>query len=600
MQSEDSLDPTTVRRRAALVILLSLLLHAPSLGWGYFADDHVHKLVLDGELREEGYVPWALYEFGVLADRPELRDVEGTFPFWTGDDWKAQFFRPLSSVVRWGEHVVSGGSAVVVHAFGLAWWGLFLLLAWRLYAALGLAPRAALWALTILAVENGNGMTVGWSANRNSIVEGVLVLGAVLAFVEGTRTGSRARLAIAFACAVLALGAKESGVAGAALLAGWAWSGRRATRTLAFERGRVRWAALAAVLATGFVVAYVAAGYGTRSLFYPTPWGEPLAWLERLAVTLPGGVVAMTTPLATDAVHVVEGITVPTVTLGILLALWLAKRLGPSATAHPAGPFLVAWILVTLLPQAGAPLSDRLFLLPLVGAAALLGIFLEATRLRMRAGWAGRAERVTRTGLIVSCVVLSAVGLFAFEWTMLRTAAFSRAAITTAEVGPVAAVRRDVFVLQSPSQLVSLQPTAVHASLTGDEELRYRVLNATRRGVRWTRTGERSFRLESLDDPFLTTIFERVYLTRELELEPGHLWSVGDLTVRVVTTEDGLPRTLEFVLDRSLDDERIRFLAWDASVENPVAHGKWVHVPVPEVGATVTIETARAPLPLLP
>ena len=42
-----------------------VLLHLPSLWMGFYVDDHVHQLALEGELALE---PWALYDFGTFED----------------------------------------------------------------------------------------------------------------------------------------------------------------------------------------------------------------------------------------------------------------------------------------------------------------------------------------------------------------------------------------------------------------------------------------------------------------------------------------------------------------------------------------------------
>lgn len=605
---------------AVLVVLLSLVLHAPSLGWGDFADDHVHALALEGELEELGMHPLALYEFGdlralsaeaseeVLVNDPRL----AAFPYWTGEGWRARFLRPVASLVRWVETTAFDGSPFWAHAAGLGWWALLLVLSWRLFLVLGLAPRAALWALLFLGVENGTGLVVGWSANRNSTVEGVFLLAAVLVFLRASARGSGPGLGLAFLLAALATLAKESGVATLALFAGWCWLGRRSVAARlgaadagrAFERGRQRWAGAAVALALVYVLAYVALGYGTESLFYPTPWGQPQAWLERAGLALTGGVVTVVTPLATDAVQVFPGSAPVFAGLGLVLAFALGSRLWPAGRAHPAGPFLAFWALVTTLPQAGAPLSDRLFLVPMVGVAGLFGLFLEATRRRASEGWASAAERWTARGLVLSAGVASGLALLAFGVQMGRVAAFSRAAVETAEVGVARSdgAELDVFVLQSPSQLVSLQPQATHTRLTGREDVRWHVLNATRRGVRWSRTGPRSFRLESLDEPFLTSLFERVFLTEELALEAGdsRTWTRPGLTVSVAAVENGHPRAVDVTLPHDLDAAQTAWLVWDGEAENGAALGLWRRIAPPPVGRSIDVPSAPAPIPLLP
>ena len=44
----------------------------------------------------------------------------GTFPWWTDEDWKARFLRPLSSLYLWGQHTVFGEWSLGYHMVGLA------------------------------------------------------------------------------------------------------------------------------------------------------------------------------------------------------------------------------------------------------------------------------------------------------------------------------------------------------------------------------------------------------------------------------------------------------------------------------------------------
>ncbi|MFT5463901.1 MAG: hypothetical protein ACI8QS_002792 [Planctomycetota bacterium] len=593
---------TTARQRkvAYLLILLSVALHAPSLGWGFFADDHMHELVLEGNFDRTDMKPWALYDFGVLADRPELRDSEGAFPFWTAKNWRAQFLRPVSSICRWAEHVVFNANPVGAHMMGLLWWSAFLVLSWRLFLALGLGPRASLWALALLSLENGAVVTVGWLANRNSVVEGVFLLSAMLLFVRGSREGTSWRIWCAFLCACLATLSKESGIATFALIAGWSWLGRRSSRTPAFERGRLRWASIAVALAVVYVLSYIALGYGTKCAFYPTPWGEPGVWLSRLIIAVPAGVVATTTPMVTDVLHTTPALVPWCIGAGVAIVYLLGRLIAPVVKAHGAGQFLLLWIFLTLAPQASAPLSDRLFLMPMVAVAGLLGLFLEATRLRRLKGWALRSEVLGTRCILVSCIIASGLGLFGTSVSLLETARFTRDALREAEVGPASLGRRDVIVLQSPSQLVSLQPSAGYAHITGDDEVRFWTLSATRRGVTWTRTGERTFELTSLEDVFLSSIFESVFLVEPPNFKEGEVWITDLMTIHGYDMEDGRPRRLVVEVKRDLADENLVFLAWRTAKKGEEGFGKWERVTPPEIGISLHFPTQDPPLPFLP
>lgn len=578
----DSVDKPT-SRRWLLLVLLGVLCHAPALGWEFLADDHGHELILSGAVEHESLRPWALYDFGTLAEQLHQRDSLGTFPYWTPDAWRVKFLRPVSSLVRWFEHVVTGGSAVGTHAFGLLWWGLLLVLAHRFFRGLGLSTRAAGWGLLFLALESGNVASVGWPANRNSVVEAIFLLASLTTFL-GTASvrGRGGSLALAF----LATLAKESGVVAFPLLAWLAW-----------RRGERRFAMVALGCAAAYLGAYVALGYGSNTPFYPTPWAEPVAWAERLGVLLPCLWVFAATPLSSDVAQLVPGLVGAYVVLGVLLFATLGSALRSAARDLGAFPWL--FVLATLLPQAGAPLSDRLFLVPGIAMAALLGAFVVRVGERVAAGEARLVQRWGRVALVAGAGALSGLALVQVGVAFGGVTRFARDAVVEAEVGDPAVGPREVIVLQAPSQLVALQPRSGWMYFADDPDVRFWSLSFSREGVAFRRTGEHLFELTTTGAPFFSGLFASVFLTADVELEVGARWTNEVMTVRALEIREGRPTRVEVELRTSLDDPRVRFLRWRPGREGGPA-GRWVHVPPPAIGQEVVVQAVPSPLPFLP
>src|SRR5262249_60815493 len=82
-------------------------------------------------------------------------------------------------------------------------------LANRVYAARGLPPRMAILGLLVFALSHASSFPVGWIAHRNSVLEALFAVGAVLAALRG---GVGTALTLGLAAAL----SKESG--GVALL----------------------------------------------------------------------------------------------------------------------------------------------------------------------------------------------------------------------------------------------------------------------------------------------------------------------------------------------------------------------------------------------
>ncbi|MEW6073624.1 MAG: hypothetical protein AB1726_13655, partial [Planctomycetota bacterium] len=292
--------PAAGRWKLAAVVLLALLLHAPSLRWGFFADDYGQQIVLRGLAEHPTMRPWSLYDFGSLASMAELQAETGALPFWTSPAWSVRFFRPIASSSLALDHALFGGWAPGYHLSGLVLFALLLAAAHALYRALDLPPRAALLAVAVLGLEDGTVLPVGWPANRNGLVEALFTTLALLVLVRGARAGRRASVGAALALAAAAVLAKESGL-GALALAGFfllrppAGAGEGLSR-----RVRAGSAAAAGLLAGAYLAFFLAAGYGAASVFYPLPWSAPLAFAGRLAVLGPVGAAAMLTPIPSD------------------------------------------------------------------------------------------------------------------------------------------------------------------------------------------------------------------------------------------------------------------------------------------------------------
>jgi len=162
----------------------------------------------------------------------------------------------------------------------------------------------------------------------------------------------------------------------------------------------------------------------------------------------------------------------------------------------------------------------------------------------------------------------------------------------SADVGPPSLGWRDALVLQGQSLLIPFSIASTWAVESDDQQVRFWPIQCGRRGLEWTRTGDRTLRLRSLDAPFLDTPFEIVYLTDRTPPRVGDVWRTGLFEARALEVDEGGLRTVELTLDRSLDDPSLRFLVPDG--------GRLVHVPPPAPGETRRIEAFVPENPMLP
>ncbi|MEO0652867.1 MAG: hypothetical protein AAFZ65_19490, partial [Planctomycetota bacterium] len=236
---------------------LAVATHWPSLHTGLFADDLVQHHVLEHGTFGPTLRPWALFDFGT-ALAFEQDDAAGAgVPWWTAQDWKARFWRPVASLWIWAEHALlpcprgHQSAALVLFAVLVA---IFHRLALRLGLSLGAATTAA----GLFSLQASTHLPVAWTANRNSLLEAVFGSLALFVALTPVQRPERPWLALARPMGALLLAwlatlSKESGVLFFPLLA-WALASRPgpADRTQGSHARRgMRWRALAAALALG-------------------------------------------------------------------------------------------------------------------------------------------------------------------------------------------------------------------------------------------------------------------------------------------------------------------------------------------------------------
>jgi len=527
-----------------------------------------------------------------LPGREDAEGELGAYPWWVSRDWKVRFFRPLTSVTLWLDHALYGGWAAGYHLSSYAWYAGVLLLAYRLYGALGLSPRKALMALVLLVSSTAALFPVGWPANRSSLLDAFFTLGAILVLARHQRWGPGLALAAAIALACFACLAKESGVAAFAVIALYLQWQRRVTGGAALGRWANRGTMLSLAAAAGYMVGLTAFGYGANTVFYPTPWGSPLAFLGRLLILVPVGGLALISPLPVDGIFVVPRIGPYVATAALIVLLPVAWVIGRQRRQLPASGFLAGWAFLTLLPQAGAPPSGRLLLVPSIASSALLALFLSWALSRRQERTPGRGPRAVALILGVSAGPLSAIAVVIGGFQVAVIADDCRRVLLTAGVGPPSLGRREVFMLQSPIGLLGLTPQTLWNVESDDRNLRLWVVHAGRRALRWSRPDERTFVLKSMDGPFLTTLFESIFLADEGSPSPDTVWRTPLFTVEAAAVDEGGLRSFRVRLPESLDEPRYRFLICQ--------EGALTAQRPPGVGSSRLIPRVVPPNPLVP
>lgn len=577
---------TAARWPVALVVALGVLLHAPALGWGFFGDDFA--LVLRLERPGQGVAQRAssLFDFGGTPRQPGDEADSIRLPWWVAQDWRVRFFRPLTGLTHAMDHALWGRNAALHHATSLALHAVLLILLHGLYRAAGLTRSVALWALGVFALEDGSILPVAWIANRNTLIEALFSVSAVLVLLRGLPSPSRSRIAASLALAGLACLGKESGVVTFAALAILLGVEARRRGDSAAQRRAVFGALGAVAAALGYVGFLMAAGYGTSSLFYLMPWSQPLEFARRALLMIALSAQGALGPFSIDVPLYFPALLVPWIAIGLLLGWPVAGAVLRSERCLPRAAFFATWGLLALLPQAGTLPSDRLLFVPMIGFAPWIGAF--ARRAIEPAPWRRRGLPV----LIAIC---------ALPWSGLlllgRTAWFARitevvrAATLSAEV-PRDGTRCDAIVLQSGSTLSMLAADPAWIFLTSADAVRFHPVQAGRRALRLTTVDERTFDVESLEGPLLDTPFEEVFLSREDSFHPKEIRRGRGFRVEIRSLDRDRPRAIRITLDEPIASPRWRFLIW--------REGAFRGIDLPRAGGSLVLNRCEVLAPLLP
>jgi hypothetical protein len=267
---------------AALAVLLAL----PALGVGWILDDYYHRAVLLGTSRLRDLLGPPTDMFRFFRGDPErtgrLMDI-GLFPWWTYPGLKAEMLHALTVLTHRLDYALWPDSPALMHAHSLFWLGALVFLTAAFYRRMLGATRAAGIASLLFAVDDAHGATVGFLANRNSLVAATFGVSALLAHERCRRDGSRPAALLAPLLLLAALFSEEEGIGTCAYLAAYALFVDPAGR---WRGCLVLWPYAAAVI--GWAALRASWGYGVRDVgLYIDPLSDTGRFLAALVSRVP-------------------------------------------------------------------------------------------------------------------------------------------------------------------------------------------------------------------------------------------------------------------------------------------------------------------------
>jgi hypothetical protein len=566
--------------------ILAVVLVLPSLGAGFIADDFGMRLtMLDSPTTREVFATTPLDLFRFFDGNPERvrRGMDlGFLPWWTHEEIKGAFWRPVASLTHIIDYALWPDSPAMMHAQSIVWYGLLVMAAALFYRRImGLTVAAGLAAI-LFAVDDAHGLPAGWLANRNAILAAFFGVLALVAHDRWRRDGSRAAALLAPLLLLISLLSAEAGIAVCGYLTAYALFLDRDTlmkRALSF--------APAAAVVVVWRIVWTLQGYGFAHMgLYVDPLGTPGPYLsalvERAPILLLGQWAAPPADLAVmfspSQMKILWRFAVAFLCL-LAAVLWSLLR------RDRAARFWATGMLLSILPAAATFPSDRLLVFAGLGAMGLLGRFLvlafgsapERPKLVL---WRVPAVVLASLFVFLHLVVSPPFLLFRSGQPMGMKRIVDQFYVRT-PLGPEV-TDQDLIIVNPPISLLVAYFPLVREAEGLPVPRRMRILAP---GIRWveiTRRDENTLRIRP-DRGYLSQPYDVLFRSLQDPMRLGQRVSITGMTVEITEiSRYGRPAEAEFTFEVPLEDPSLRWLQWEG--------GDFVPFTPPDAGETVVLE----------
>jgi hypothetical protein len=562
-----------------VAILAAIVLMIPALFHGLEVDDRLQRsgALGGGKLYFLGRKPTDLYTF--IDGNPEntrwLMDL-GIATWWTDPQAKISFFRPISSLLLWGDHHLLQ-VPFLLHLHSLLWYLGTIVVAFALYRRFLPEKWIAGLAGFMFAVDHTHGLPTGWIAQRNTLTTGFFGLLTLYFHDRARRDPDRARDTIfASICLGLALFSAEAalGILPYLLVHALIFDRSRWFRTLLpYAPPLVLWA-----------IVYKVGGFGAHgSGLYVDPGDAPITFLRNvllhwplLAATelgMPGADFYPFLPVYVKA-------SMTAFALGVIGCFLLAIR--PLLRLDSTTRFFVFSSLLAILPSCATMPSSRLTFLASFG---ILGAFAQ-----LIAAWRDRADWFPSRGLarlytmpVVFWCALGHVFLspLAFVFASHQMTIFEQIVSRLADGLPddPKVEKQRVVIVNAPEPVFAAYIMVVRNDEHRPAPEKMLSMTSGARPVTLQRTGPATVVLSSpigLVQP-MTDL-----LTRDDRPFPvGYRVDLSDLSIEVTrVSDDGWPLEAKFTFHQPLENEAYRWMQWKNQTLAPLD--------VPKIGETIS------------
>ncbi len=163
-----------------VALIAGVLLSLPSLFTGYIADDHI---LVQNVTDNSPYIQRPVTDYFTMitsnADAAFYRD-KGIVSWWTPDQFRIKFFRPLSSLIHVAHLKLFPQSPFVMHLSLVLLYGLLILVTSLLFKRFSSSTLIYGLGLILFATNDTHAYTTGWIAGLNTMLACIFGYAALL------------------------------------------------------------------------------------------------------------------------------------------------------------------------------------------------------------------------------------------------------------------------------------------------------------------------------------------------------------------------------------------------------------------------------------
>jgi hypothetical protein len=383
-----------------ITIFLALLFCLPMLTNGLFLDDYQQRLTM---LTSPGSNIFDFFTRGNPVTEAQIQS--GILPWWTWDDAKIRFFRPIGQFMTWLDYQLWPDNFVLMHLHSVLWYLLLVAVVAMTYRQLMPIRWAAGLAAMLFALDYGHAGGVVWLCNRSVIIAMLLSLACLYCHRRDT-TSFRLVAACLFA---LSLAAAEAALA---------ITGYLLAHEL-FLTARSHWQRLVRLLpyvliALLWIGFWHKHGYGVSGPgFYIDIASQPLLFMEKVIYRAPAYLVGQFALPPAEVFGAVE--LLPELSTAQLLAVIYAVGIltllfvffWPLLKHSALARFYALGLLIAVLPICASSLVSRSLWYVSFGAAGLIALYVANYRELVSGKASLSRARIFASGLLGIHLVLS-------------------------------------------------------------------------------------------------------------------------------------------------------------------------------------------------